>query len=251
DEQGFVRVADLEAAIQGNTVLVSVIHGHNEVGSLQPIGELARVCRQRGIPFHTDAVQSVAKVPLEVEALGVDLLSVSGHKFGAPQGIGALLVRPGLALAPWLRGGGQEQGLRSGTQAVGLIAALGEACRLAQEELPLQPYGTWQRQLALALQAFPQLQLTGSRDFSRRLPQHLSYVVEGWASGELVRRLAAAGIGISGGSACWRGKPQPNRILQAMGYSAARALTGIRISWGWGTTWEDLARLPEALREIL
>ncbi len=251
DPEGFVRVADLEAALQANTVLVSLIHGHNEVGSLQPIRELAQVCRARGIPFHTDGVQSVGKVPLHLQELGVDLLSLSGHKLGAPQGIGALLIRPGIPLQPWLRGGGQEQGLRSGTQAVGLIAALGEACRLAHQEMASSPHRLWQADLATALAKFPQMHLTGSRDFSRRLPQHLSYVVAGWSSSELVRRLAEMGLGISGGSACLRGKPQPNRILQAMGYDAEQALSGIRISWGWGTTWEDLARIPKALGEIL
>ncbi|GAB4215295.1 MAG: cysteine desulfurase family protein [Synechococcales cyanobacterium] len=253
DAQGFVSVADLEAAIRPETQLVSVIHGHNEVGSLQPVVALAQVCQQRGIPFHTDAVQSVGRVPLDLDAMGIDLLSLSGHKLAAPQGVGALLVRPGIPITPWLRGGGQETGLRSGTQAVASIAALGEAATIAQAALASGSLTMrrWQQQFHAQLSQIPALQLTGSPDWAKRLPHHLSYVVKGRQGSQVVRALAAQGLAISSGSACQRGRSQPSRVLQAMGYSPEEAMGGIRLSLGWGTTEDSLTAVTKALRFYL
>ncbi|MCS7226945.1 MAG: cysteine desulfurase, partial [Gloeomargarita sp. SKYB31] len=176
DSTGRVDPQMLESHLQPNTVLVTVIYGQSEVGTLQPIADLARVCRAHGVLFHTDAVQVVGRLPVNVPELGVDLLSLSAHKFYGPQGCGALVVRRGIDLQPWLYGGGQERGLRSGTPPVALLAGLEVAARLAMTEfLPQQPYVSHLRDyLRRRLLELPGLQLTGS--WEQRLPHHVSVV---------------------------------------------------------------------------
>lgn len=259
NRQGRVEPLDLQAALRQNTVLVSIIYGQSEVGTLQPIEQLARIARVRGIPFHTDAVQVAGCLPVNVEQLGVDLLSLSGHKFYGIKGAGALYVRPPIELIPLLSGGGQESSLRSGTQAVPAISALGVAAELAAAEMNLEI----PRLMALRDRLFdrladcPCLIPTGDRLY--RLPHHASFVlsdrlasVAGDVTGKtIVRQLNLAGIGISAGSACHSGKLNPSPILLAMGYSEAAAKRGIRLTLDRETTAADIDWTAMVLKQIL
>ena len=250
---GQVDPQALLQALQPNTVLVSVVHGQNEVGSLQPIAELGRLCRQAGVLFHTDAVQTVGRIPLDLAQLPVDLLSLSGHKLYGPQGVGALYVRPGVELQPLLRGGGQERRLRAGTQGIPAIVGLGVAAALAAQELQQETarLRQLQRQLAQLLASVPGLRLTGPSDLEQRLPHHLSYCTAAMPGNVLVREMSRQGIAISAGSACSSGQRIPSRILLAMGYSEAEALGSIRLSLGKATTQAAVEQVAQSLRALL
>jgi cysteine desulfurase len=255
DANGGVNPSDLEAALQPNTVLVSIIYGQSEVGTLQPIEELSQIARASGVLFHTDAVQVAGRLPIDVQHLPVDLLSLSSHKIYGPMGVGALYVRPGVEVMPLLAGGGQELRRRSGTQAVPLIAGFGVAAELAAKEIDFEtPRLIWLRdRLFSQLADTPNLIVTGDR--YRRLPHHLSFCVVG--GGEkvtgktLVRQLNLAGIGISAGSACHSGKLSPSPILLAMGLGALSALGGIRLTLGRDTTEADVDWTASVLKQLL
>ena len=255
DSQGRVDPSDLEAALQPNTVLVSIIYGQSEVGTLQPIHALGKIARSHGALFHTDAVQVAGRLPLDVQQLPVDLLSVSSHKIYGPQGAGALYIRAGTELVPLMLGGGQESRLRSGTQAVPIIAGFGVAAELAAAEMATET----PRLMVLRDRLFdqladtPNLMPTGSR--LHRLPHHVSFSVLGDGKNvtgkTLVRQLNLAGIGISAGSACHSGKLSPSPILLAMGYSDTIALGGIRLTLGRDTTQADVDWAAMVLKQVL
>lgn len=255
NRQGWVNPLDLHTALQPNTVLVSVIYGQSEVGTLQPIQALGAIAQSHGVLFHTDAVQVAGRLPLNVQALPVDLLSLSSHKLYGPQGAGALYVRPGVPLLPLLRGGGQEFRLRSGTQAVPVIAGFGVAAELAAQEMAQEiPRLICLRdRLIELLSDVPGLSLTGDR--VNRLPQHVSFCVKplGQApSGKtLVRQMNLAGIAISSGAACHSGKLTPSPILQAMGYPDLEAQGAIRLTLGRETTLSDIDWTALVLRQVL
>ena len=255
DDSGRVNPVDLQAALKPNTVLVSVIYGQSEVGTLQPIDTLGKITRSHGALFHTDAVQVAGRLPLDVQQLPVDLLSLSSHKIYGPQGAGALYIRPGVELLPLLCGGGQESQLRSGTQAVPIIAGFGVAAELAAQEILTETLRltALRDRLFAQLADVPQLIPTGDR---LRLPHHASFCVKG-ADGEkvsgktIVRQMNLAGIGISAGSACHSGKLSPSPVLLAMGYDRAAALSGIRLTVGRETTTADIDWTAMALKQIL
>ncbi len=251
---GQVTPEVLRSAIQPNTALVSIIYGQSEVGTLQPIQTLAQIAQQQGALFHTDAVQVVGHLPVDVQALGVDLLSLSAHKFYGPQGIGALYVRPGTPIQAMGGGGGQEQGLRSGTQAVAAIAGFGVAAHHAKLEVEAEAtrLTALRDRLRLQLQTLTELVPTGHP--SQRLPHHLSYhlTLPPPISGRtLVKHLNLAGIAISAGSACHSGKLQPSSVLKAMGYSDRQAQAGIRLTLGLHTTTADIDWTVVALQQTL
>ena len=256
NRQGRVNPLDLKAAIQSDTVLISIIYGQSEVGTLQPIEELGSIARERGVLFHTDAVQVAARCDIDVRKLPVDLLSLSSHKIYGMQGSGALYVRTGVDILPLLRGGGQEKGLRSGTPAVPAIAAFGLAAELAQKDLISEKM----RLIALRdrlfdlLADYPYLLPTGDRFY--RLPHHVSFIVrpddDSHITGkQLVRQLNLAGIGISSGSACHSGKLSPSPILKAMGYSDREALAGIRLTLGRDTSAADIDWTALVLKQVI
>ena len=256
NRQGRVNPLDLKAAIQSDTVLISIIYGQSEVGTLQPIEELGSIARERGVLFHTDAVQAAARCDIDVRKLPVDLLSLSSHKIYGMQGSGALYVRAGVDILPLLRGGGQEKGLRSGTPAVPAIAAFGLAAELAQKDLISEKM----RLIALRdrlfdlLADYPYLLPTGDRFY--RLPHHVSFIVrpddDSQITGkQLVRQLNLAGIGISSGSACHSGKLSPSPILKAMGYSDREALAGIRLTLGRDTSAADIDWTALVLKQVI
>ncbi|WOD40453.1 cysteine desulfurase family protein [Nodosilinea sp. E11] len=256
DAQGRVSPTDLRLALRDNTALVSIIYGQSEVGTLQPIEVLGQIARDHGALFHTDAVQVAGRLPLDVQTLPVDLLSISSHKLYGPQGAGALYVRPGVELLPLLGGGGQEFGLRSGTQGLPALAGFGMAAALAATEMPHETL----RLMSLRDRLFAQLadvtELVPSGDRRDRLPHHVSFCVTA-ADGDrvngrtLVREMNLAGIGISAGSACHSGKPSPSPVLKAMGYGDRAARCGIRLTLGRHTTAADIDWTAMVLRQVL
>lgn len=258
--QGRVDPSDLQGALQPNTVLVSIIYGQSEVGTLQPIELLGKIVRdytdsRAKIIFHTDAVQVAGRLPIDVQQLPVDLLSLSSHKFYGPQGAGALYIRPGVELVPILSGGGQESRLRSGTQAVAAISGFGVAAQLAASEMAMETPRliSLRNRLFEQLADIPSLMATGDR--FHRLPHHASFAVLGDGNNvtgkTLVRQLNFAGIGISAGSACHSGKLSPSPILLAMGYSDLIALGGIRLTLGRDTTEADVDWTAMVLKQVL
>ncbi len=256
NHQGRVNPLDLKAALQDNTVLVSIIYGQSEVGTVQPIAELGNIARNAGVLFHTDAVQLAGRLPLDVQTLPVDLLSISSHKIYGPQGAGALYVRPGVELIPLLSGGGQEQRSRSGTQAVPIIAGFGVAAELAAQEIATETPRLMQLRdrLFSQLTDIPDLLPTG--DLVHRLPHHVSFCLE-HADGEkvsgrsLVRELNRAGIGVSAGAACNSGKLSPSPILLAMGYSEQAAFASVRMTLGRDTSEADVDWVAMVFKQVL
>jgi cysteine desulfurase len=241
DRHGQVDPAALDAAITPRTVLVSIMFANGETGTLQPIRELARVARSHGVPFHSDAAQAVGKLPIDVDALGVDLLTVAGHKMYAPKGIGALYVRPGVALEPVIYGGGQERGLRAGTENVALAAALGCAAELARTELA-QGGHDWLEGLRDRLQRRLETRLPGRVRLNgrpgERLPGTLNVSVSGVNGDELLA--ATPGVAAATGSACHASSPEPSPVLLAMGLGAERGLSALRLTLGRWTTDDDV-----------
>jgi cysteine desulfurase len=256
DRQGRVNPFDLQASLRPNTVLVSIIYGQSEVGTLQPIDTLAEIVRNHRALFHVDAVQVIGRLPIDVQTLPVDLLSLSSHKLYGPQGVGALYVRPGILLAPLVAGGGQESRLRSGTQAVPIIAGFGIAAELAALEMAIET----PRLIHLRDRLFDQLAnvpgLVPTGDRLHRLPHHASFCIddadnETLTGKALVRQMNLAGIGISAGAACRSGKVTPSPILQAMGYGDRVAKSGIRLTLGHHTTEDDIDWTAMVLKQVL
>lgn len=258
DPTGLLDPQMLAEAITPETVLISLIYGQSEVGTLQSIAELAAIARGRGILFHTDAVQVFGRLTIDVEQLGVDFLSMSSHKLYGPKGVGALYIRPGCELAPLLLGGGQESGWRSGTQAVPNIAGFGMAAELAVQELASEQA----RLEALRDRLFDrlahrrELEPTGHRQ--QRLPHHVSFCLVDPALSEagvtgrsLVKQLDLAGIAASSGSACNSGTIAPSSVLTAMGYDDRWARGALRLTLGRQTTAADIDWTALVIEQIL
>jgi cysteine desulfurase len=234
---GLLDPAVLEAALRPDTLLVSVMAANNEIGVLQPLAAIGALCRARGIRFHCDAAQAVGHIPLQPAALGIDLLSFSGHKLGGPMGIGALVMGPGVRLVPQLHGGGQEQGLRAGSPPLPLIVGLGAAVQLALAALPERGI----RLAALRDQLWQQLQAAGgirrNGAAAPRLAHNLNVRVEGVDGTALHSRLRRH-LAVSSGSACSSG--EPSHVLQALGLSRQQAAASIRFGLGRASTAEDI-----------
>ena len=236
DAQGRVHSEDVEDAISDQTVLITIMHANNETGTLQPIAEIAEIGHRYGVLVHTDASQSVAKIPTRVDDLGVDLLTVAGHKLYAPKGIGALYVRNGLQLEPAIYGGGQEHGYRAGTENVTYMVGLGAACELARKQLPLSEVRL--RFLRDKLQRLLQQQLPGAvhlnGHLTERLPNTLNIRIDGVVGEEVL--VATPKIASSTGSACHEDSTDPSSVLTAMGLSREQALGALRLTLGrWST----------------
>lgn len=254
DADGLVNPDRLAGAIGESTVLVSVMAANNEVGTIEPITELGAIAHERGVLFHTDAVQAAGKIPVDVDALGVDLLSLSGHKFHGPKGVGALYVREGVELEPLVHGGQQEHGLRAGTENVPGIVGMGKAAELAG--LAVGSPARTDRMLALRdhLQAgieklVPGASLNGHP--ALRLPNTLNLTLPGLRGESLVMALGRHGIAMSSGSACKSGNPEPTHVLRAMGRSDADAHCSVRLSLSHDTTDEDVDATIDAFTAVL
>jgi len=245
DRFGRVDPGAVAAALRDDTVLVSLMLANNEVGTLQPVREVSALCRDRGVAIHTDAAQAVGKVPVDVSDLGVDLLSVAGHKLYAPKGVGALYVREGVEIMPQIRGAGHEQGRRAGTENVLLAVGLGMACELAQDEVVGQQMrlADLRERLAVGLR-------TGCGDLvehghpNDRLPNTLSVALPGRDANGLVENLAEE-LAVSAGSACHSGATMISYVLQAMGVGSDLARATVRFSVGRFTTEEEIDQATE------
>ncbi|PZD72042.1 Cysteine desulfurase IscS [Acaryochloris thomasi RCC1774] len=256
NRQGLIDPAQLQKALQPNTTLVSIIYGQSEVGTLQPIEVLGRIVRDHGALFHTDAVQVAGRLPIDVQALPVDLLSLSSHKLYGPQGAGALYVRPGITLTPMLTGGGQEAGLRSGTPAVPTMVGFGVAAALAAQDMAHETERLRKLRDRLFEQLSPISELFVTGDRQQRLPHHASFYLQPQGDSPIsgraiVRQMNLAGIAISAGSACHSGTLSPSPILKAMGYSDAEARAGIRLTLGRATTEADIDWVAVVLPQVL
>src|SRR5579884_3635716 len=252
DEQGTVDLVALEKALTDDTILVSVMMANNEVGTIQPLAEIAELIKGRGIYFHTDAVQAGGSLDVDVDKLGVDMLSLSGHKFYAPKGVGVLYVRQGTPLLPQLQGGGQERNRRAGTENVPYIVGLATALQLATEELP----STTARLRALrdrlirgVLERVPGAHLTGHP--TARLPNSASFVFEGVEGEALLLALDQVGICASTGSACTSGSLEASHVLKAMGLPVDLAQGSLRLTLGKGTDADQIDRTLEALPAVV
>jgi cysteine desulfurase len=252
DRHGRVRPQDVAAAIRPETLMVSLLHGHNEVGTLQPIAEIGEICRDRGVLFHLDAAQTCGKVPLDVEAARVDLCSISGHKFHGPKGVGALYVRrhSRIVLEPILDGGGQEQGMRSGTLNVPGIVGLGVACELAEQVMEHEGERLARlrnRLFELLAEAVKGLILNGHP--SDRLPGNLNVSFPGMESDDLLMRLPD--LALSVGSACSSGSLEPSHSFRAMGIPDPIARSAIRFGLGRATTLDEVERAADMVIRAL
>jgi cysteine desulfurase len=246
DGEGRVSAEDLAAVLRDDTVLVSIMHANNEVGTLQPIGELAALAHRRGALFHTDAAQSVGKVPVDVTALGVDLLTLAGHKCYAPKGVGALYVRAGTPIASIQFGAGHEGGLRPGTENVPHLVGLGAAAVLAKQRLPTITDRLRRQRDALQARldaGIPGLALNGDRD--ERLSNTLNLSFPGVSGRELLARTPE--IAASVGSACHEEADAVSGVLGAMGVSPERARGAVRLSLGAPTTDDEIDRAADVL----
>lgn len=252
DEDGLVRPEAVAEALRPDTILVSVMYANNEVGTIQPIAEIGALVRERGITFHTDAVQAAGYLTLDVEALNVDLMSLSGHKFHAPKGVGVLYIRKGTPYVSTMTGGGQEEGRRAGTQNIPSIVGLATALRLAQTDRDAKN----ERLRAMRdhliggiLESVSGARLTGHRD--RRLPGHASFTIDGVEADALLLGLDLEGIAASSGSACSSGAAEPSHVLQAMGVPRSRAMGALRLSLGDDNQPSDVERVLEVLPVVV
>ncbi|HWD60319.1 MAG TPA: aminotransferase class V-fold PLP-dependent enzyme [Stellaceae bacterium] len=247
-ESGLVDLAAFDAALTGQTLIASVLAAHNEIGVIQPLAEIGALCRAKGVLLHTDAAQALGKIPLDVEAMKIDLMSMSGHKLYGPKGVGALYIRrrPRVRLVPLIDGGGQERGVRSGTLPTPLCVGFGQACALAAAEMASE--ATRLKALRERLRAnlaarVPGLVVNG--DLDRRLPGSLNVSVPGTTAPELIE--ACASIAISTGSACTSASVEPSYVLRALGLDDERANASVRLGLGRFTTEADIDYAADAI----
>jgi len=248
---GAVRAEEIIGAIRPETKLVAVMLANNETGVLQPVRQIAAACRERGVWIHSDVVQAVGKIPVSVDDLGVDSLSISGHKFHGPKGIGVLWIRPGLALEPILLGGSQERRRRAGTEPVFLAAGLGVAASIARDAVKdVAPLANRRDRMEARILA----EIDGTRVNGKdapRLPNTTNLTVEGCEGESLVIGLDLEGIAVSGGSACHSGRVEASGVLLEMGISEKAARSAIRISLGRETTDAEVDRFVETLKSVV
>ena len=248
DEYGMVTPEAVSKAICDSTAVVSVMYANNEIGTINPIQEIAEICRAHHVPFHTDAVQAAAYLPVDVQALGVDLMSLGAHKFYGPKGVGALYVQKGTPIISQVTGGGQEFNLRAGTQNVPYIIGFAEALRLTNEEReqrvahvkPLRD-----QIIGTVLETIPDSRLTGPME--ARLPHHASFAFKNVDGNLLLTLLDAAGFACSSGSACKTGNPEPSEVMNAIGLAREWGLGSLRVTVGRDTTSEDVESFLKVL----
>ena len=251
-KSGVVSADALREAIQPDTALVSVMHANNEIGTIQPIAELAAIARNHRVLFHTDAVQSAGKIPVSVKNLGVDLLSLAGHKFGGPKGTGALWIRRGVRLTPYLTGGKQERNRRAGTENVPALAGFGVAAAVAKAKVDsgLDEMARLRDRLERTiLDTVPGTEVNG--DPSRRVPNTTNISFDGTEAESLLIALDLEGVAVSTGSACSSGSLEPSHVLRAMGASDARGRNSLRFSLGPTSTEADVDFVAAALPRLV
>jgi cysteine desulfurase len=249
DGAGLVDPDDLRRAITSDTALVTIMHANNETGTIQPVEECAAIARENGVRFHTDAAQSVGKIPTRVDELGVDLLTMAGHKFHAPKGVGALFIRNGVQLEPFIHGAGHESGRRAGTESAMLTAGLGTAAGLAGDLAPMvEVQGLRDRFWATLKDAFgDSVVLNGHPE--RRLPNTLNVAFVGRVGAEILAAMPE--VAASTGSACHSGRVELSPVLEAMGVAPQVGMGAIRFSLGRTTTTDEVDHVVASLRRVL
>ena len=250
-ENGIVRPEEVEAAIRPDTCLVTVMYANNEIGTIQPIEEIGRICREKGVLFHTDAVQAAGHLPIDVEKQNIDLLSLSAHKFHGPKGIGVLYARKGVPLTTLIEGGAQERGKRGGTEnipaIVGMAAALEESCQNMEEESA--KVTQLRDRLIQGLSQIPHSVLNG--DGEKRLPGNVSFCFEGIEGESLLLLLDDKGISASSGSACTSGSLDPSHVLLAIGRPHEIAHGSLRLTLSGETTQEEIDYTIDAVKQVV
>ncbi len=251
DKDGLVTPEQVRDAITDKTILVSVMFANNEVGTIMPIPEIAAVCHEKGVLFHTDAVQAAGHVPIDVKAMGIDMLSISGHKFHGPKGVGVLYERKGIRLPSYIIGGEQEKGRRAGTENVAGIVGLGEALELAVTNMP-ETSARMTRlrdRLIEGIEAtIPEVKLNGHR--TKRLPNNVNFSIKYIEGESILLMLDMAGIAASSGSACTSGSLDPSHVLLALGLTHEVAHGSVRLTLGDDTTDEDIDYVLETLPKV-
>ncbi|MEJ2260434.1 MAG: cysteine desulfurase family protein [Nitrosopumilaceae archaeon] len=252
NDLGMVDPSSLEKALDENTSLVSIMFGNNEVGTIQPISDLAKICNEKQIPFHTDAVQAIGKISIDVKELGLDLLSMSSHKINGPKGIGALYVKKGISINPIIFGGGQEKGLRSGTENVANIVGFGKACELARKNLATNISKMKELRDYLSkkiIAEIPSVTLNGHPE--KRLPNNIHLTFLGVNGEDLLIKLDEHGIAASTGSACSVQIQKASHVLQAMGFSHEQITGSLRLTVGISNTMEEMDGTVRTLKGVV
>lgn len=249
--KGLVDPQAVKAAIREDTALVSIMYANNEIGTIQPIAEIGAICKEAGVLFHTDAVQAVGNVPIDVKAQHIDMLSLSGHKIHAPKGVGVLYIRKGIGIDNFMHGGAQERKRRAGTEAVPNIVALGKACELITKDLPgrTQKLTAMRDKLMAEILKLPKTRLNG--DAVKRLPGSVNFSFEGIEGESLLLMLDMKGICASSGSACTSGSLDPSHVLLAIGLPHEVAHGSLRLSLSDENTMEDVDYIIETLPKIV
>jgi len=252
DEHGIVDYNDVANSITENTVLVSIMLANNEVGTIQPIKEISEICKKYQIPLHTDAVQAVGKVPINVKELGVDALSVSSHKINGPKGIGALFIKKGLRVAPQILGGGQENGMRSGTENVASIVGFGKACEIAKERLNenISHFQTLHSSmLSRVIKEISHVKLNGHPE--KRIFNNIHLTFMGVNGEDLIIKLDEHGIAASTGSACSMHTQKASHVLGAMGFNHEQITGSLRMSFGYLNTLDEVEQTIDVLKKVV
>ena len=252
DSRGRVDPDDLRSKIRSNTAVISIIYGNNEIGTVNPIPELADVARERGIPFHSDALQATCQLPTRVNHLGIDLLSIGAHKFYGPKGVGALYVKAGTPLQAVQTGGSQEQGLRAGTHNVPLIVGMAHAheIAIAQHDSDAVRFRSLRDKIIAGVESsIPGAQLTGHPE--KRLPNNASFAIEGIDGNSLLAALDLEGFACSSGSACKTGDPEPSEVLLALGMESELALGSLRVTVGRQTTEGEVSSFLDVVQDTV
>ena len=251
DKDGLVTPEQVRDAITNKTILVSVMFANNEVGTIMPIPEIAAVCHEKGVLFHTDAVQAAGHIPIDVKAMGIDMLSISGHKFHGPKGVGVLYERKGIRLPSYIIGGEQEKGRRAGTENVAGIVGLGEALELAvtnMSETSARMTRMRDRLIEGIEATIPEVKLNGHR--TKRLPNNVNFSIKYIEGESILLMLDMAGIAASSGSACTSGSLDPSHVLLALGLTHEVAHGSVRLTLGDDTTDEDIDYVLETLPKV-
>ncbi len=250
DEYGYVRVKDVEDAIRDDTCLVSVMYANNEIGTIQPIQEIGEICRSRGVLFHTDAVQAVGHIPIDVVASNIDMMSLSAHKFHGVKGVGALYIRNGITLLPLIHGGAQERGMRAGTENVPGICAMAEALEESCREMKKNIRITEMRdELIRRISDIDGLQINGG--LQSRLPGNLNITIDGINSNALLLLLDEQGICVSSGSACTTGTLEPSHVITAIRHGSSISKEAIRITLDEYNTMDEVRIIEQALKNAV
>ena len=251
DEYGLVNPADVEAAITDKTILISIMAANNEIGTIEPIEEIAKIAHAHHVLFHTDAVQAIGAIPIDVQAIGCDMLSLSGHKFHGPKGVGALYIKQGTRIENFLHGGAQERGRRATTENVAGIVGMGEAIEIATANIPEKAarISALRDRLIDGLTALPYVRLNGHR--TKRLPGNVNVSVRFIEGEALLLRLDLAGVAASSGSACTSGSLDPSHVLLAIGLPHEIAHGSLRLSLSDNTTQEEVDYVLSVLPGII